>query len=267
MADLDGPSLLVAQQEYARKVRLDADGRWSVVDQYDSGRPSAQVQAVAALDTDGDGVKEVALLDRASKSVLFLARKKDGTYAPSGRLSVGSFDNFERMIVADLDGDGSDDLLLADSARFGVISTGQKGRKFHTIASYESNRNEARFGDLAIGDLNADARADVVLTDVAEHFIEVATFEPGHPDLTRGAAFKVFEKKGSGRRNLGDLIEPRDMTLGDVDGDGRTDLILIVHDRIIVYRQDPGPDESKEKARDDAKPKADPAAVKAAAGQ
>ncbi len=107
-----------------------------------------------------------------------------------------------------------------------MISTGQKGRKFTTIASYESNRNEAKFGDLAVGDLNADNRPDVVLTDIAEHFIEIATFEAGQPDLTRGASFKVFEKKGSGRRNLGDLIEPRDMTLGDVDGDCRTDLIL-----------------------------------------
>ena len=266
LAELDGPSLLVAQQEYARKIRLDADGHWSVVEQFDAGRPSAQVQAVAALDTDGDGVKEIALLDRPSKSVLFLA-KRDGAYVPAGKVSVGSFDGFERMIVADLDGDGSEDLLLADSSRFGVISTGQKGRKFTTIASYESNRNEARFGDLAIGDLNADGRADVVLTDIAEHFIEIATFEAGHPDLTRGAAFKVFEKKGSGRRNLGDLIEPRDMTLGDVDGDARTDLILVVHDRIIVYRQDPGTDESKPKAGNDAKPKTDPEAVKAANSQ
>lgn len=265
VADLDGPALLVARQEFARKVRLDGDGRWSVLDQYDSGRPSAQVQAVAVLDTDGDGTKEVALLDRPSRSVLFLARKPDGTYAPSGKVSVGSFDNFERMIVADLDGDGSEDLLLADPARFGVISTGQKGRKFHILASYESNRNEARFGDLVIGDLNADARADVVFTDVAEHFVEIAAFEPGRPDLTRGASFKVFEKKGQGRRNLGDLIEPRDMTLGDVDGDGRTDLILIVHDRVLVYRQDPGPDESRKP--DGPKPKADPDAVKAAAGR
>ncbi len=268
VADLDGPSLLVAQQGFARKIRLGDDGQWSVLDQFDSGRPSSQIQGVAALDTDGDGVKEIALLDRPSKSVLFLA-KKEGTYTPAGKVSVGTFDDFERTIVADFDGDGTEDLLLADSARFAVISTGQKGRKFTTIASYESNRNEAKFGDLAVGDLNADTRADVVLTDIAEHFIEIATFEANQPDLTLGAAFKVFEKKGSGRRNLGDLIEPRDMTLGDVDGDGRTDLILIVHDRVLVYRQDPGPEDpkAKAKAKNDEKPKTDAAAVKAAGGQ
>jgi hypothetical protein len=37
------------------------------------------------------------------------------------------------------------------------------------------------------------------------------------------------------------MIEPRDMAIGDVDGDGRSDIVLIVHDRVLVYRQDAGP--------------------------
>ena len=152
---------------------------------------------------------------------------------------MGSFDDFQGMKVADFDGDGRDDLLLAGTTRFGVVLTGQKGRKLKTIASYESPRNEARFGDLAAGDLNDDGQPDVVLIDVVEHFVEIATNVPGQADLARAAAFKVFERKG--RRSAGDMIEPRDLALGDVDGDGRADLVLIAHDRILVYRQDPGP--------------------------
>ena len=30
------------------------------------------------------------------------------------------------------------------------------------------------------------------------------------------------------------------MVVGDVDGDKKTDLVLMVHDRILVYRQDSG---------------------------
>ena len=248
MADLGGPALLMAQQTNARDLLLDRDGHWVVKEQYDAGRASAKVEGVAALDFDGDGVKEVVLLDRTSKNLIVLAQK-DGSYIPKGTLSVGPFDDFRGMRVADLDGDGREDLLLAGTSRFGMVLAGKKGRKLKVIASYEPERDEARLGDLIVGDLNADGKPDIVLTDVAEHFVEIAAFADGkNDDLARALAFKVFERKG--RRTVADMIEPRDLTLGDVDGDGLTDLVLLVHDRVLVYRQDPGKDKETIKAAD-----------------
>ncbi len=242
VAKMDGQqALIVAQQTFARKLQLDKGGHWAVQDQFDSGRTSAKIEGAAVIDTDGDGVPEIALLDRISKSILFLA-KKDGTYVPSGTLSVGPFDDFKGMHVADLDGDGKEDLLLAGTSRFGVVLAGQKGLKLKTLASYESPRHEARFGDLIVGDLNTDGQPDVVLTDVIEHFLEIATFEEKKSDLSKAFSFKIFERKN---RRVPE-IEPRDLAVGDVDGDGRTDLILIAHDRVLVYRQDPGQSKEKE---------------------
>ena len=144
----DGPgrarALIVAQNTFARNLLLDKAGHWEVKDQYNSGRGSAQVQGAAALDTDGDGTKEIVLLDRTSKSLLFLDLK-DGVYRPGGSLSVGPID-FQGMHVADLDGDGRDDLLMAGTDRFGVVLTGRKGQRLKPLASYESTRNEARLG-------------------------------------------------------------------------------------------------------------------------
>jgi hypothetical protein len=233
--DLDGPALIVAQNSFARNILLDKDGRWEVRDQYNSGRGSAQILAAAALDTDGDGKKEIVLFDKTSKSLLFLDGK-EGVYRPGGTLSVGPID-FQGLYVADVDGDGRDDLLLAGTDRFGVVLTGRAGQRFRTLASYESNRTEARLADVAAGDLNADGRPDIVLTDVAEHFIEIVTYA-GQADLERALAFKIFERKSF--RDVHDLVEPRDLGVGDVDGDRRSDLVLIVHDRVLVYRQDPG---------------------------
>lgn len=239
IANLGGPALIMAQNTFARNLALDKEGRWEVKDQYNTGRGSAQVVGAAVLDADANGTKEVVLLDRASKSLLFLDLK-DGVYRPGGTLSVGPIE-FQGMHVADLDGDGRDDLLLAGTDKFGVVLTGRKGQRLKQLASYESERTEARQGDLAAADLNDDGRPDIVITDIAEHFVDIVTYT-GQPELERSLTFKVFERKAF--RPTQDLAEPRDLAIGDVDGDRRNDLILIVHDRILVYRQDSGKTDS-----------------------
>jgi hypothetical protein len=237
---LGGPAVIVAQNTYARRIALDADGRWNIKDQYNAGRNSAQILGAAALDTDGDGTKEIVLMDRATKSLLFLSMK-GGVYRPSGSLLVGTL-NFAGMHVADFDGDGRDDLLIAGTDRFGVLQTGRKGQRMKSIASFESKRNEAKLADLATGDVNSDGCPDVVFSDVGEQSLEITTYA-GDAALLPAITFKIFERKTF--RNVGDVIEPRDMMIGDVDGDGRLDIVLIIHDRVVVLRQDPGKADKK----------------------
>lgn len=244
VANLNGPALLAAQNTFARSLVLDKEGHWEVKDQYNTERSSSQVVGASALDTNGDGVKEVVLLDKNAKALVFLDLK-DGVYRPGGTLSVGPLD-FQGMHVADFDGDGREDLLLAGTDRFGIVLTGRKGQRLKSLASYETDRTEARLGDLAAGDLNADGRPDVAITDIGDHFMEIVTYN-GKSDLERGLVFKVFERKSY--RGMRDSIEPRDLAIADVDGDGREDLVLLVHDRVLVYRQDPGKPEEANKGK------------------
>jgi hypothetical protein len=238
--NLDGPALLVAQNTFARRILLDPKGHWDIKDQFNSGRNTAQILGAATLDTDGDGSKEIVLFDKTSKSLLFLAQK-EGVYRPSGTLLVGAI-NFQGMSVADFDGDGRDDLLIAGSDRFAVLQTGLKGLRLNAIASFEPRRNEARLSDLAVGDVNGDGCPDVVFSDIGEQSLEIATYT-GDKELIPALTFKIFERKIF--HNASDTIEPRDMGIGDVNGDGRADIVLIAHDRVLVYRQDPGQSPAK----------------------
>jgi hypothetical protein len=235
VVDLNGLGVTVAQGSFARRVQLTADGRWEITDQYNSGRNSSQIVGAAALQTADKGSKEVVLLDRVSKSLLFLA-KKDGVYRPAGSLPIGSI-NYEAMHVADFDGDGRDDLLVAGTDRFVLLESGQKGQRLQPIASYAPKRTETKLSDVAVGDVNSDGVPDLVYIDIGEHAFEILSYA-GDKNLVPALSFKIFEHKTY--RGAGDLMEPRDLALGDVDGDGRADIVTIIHDRVLVYRQDPG---------------------------
>jgi hypothetical protein len=52
--------------------------------------------------------------------------------------------------------------------------------------------------------------------------------------------FKIFEQKGyrEGEARGKSSVEPRELKIADVTGDGRNDLVTIIHDRIIIYPQD-----------------------------
>jgi hypothetical protein len=52
--------------------------------------------------------------------------------------------------------------------------------------------------------------------------------------------FKIFEEKSyRGERGAAKSgVEPRELIVADVTGDGKNDLVTIIHDRIIIYPQD-----------------------------
>ncbi|GIT31893.1 MAG: hypothetical protein Ct9H300mP1_39390 [Planctomycetaceae bacterium] len=51
----------------------------------------------------------------------------------------------------------------------------------------------------------------------------------------------MFEQKSfRGAAGGGAGSEPREVLIADVTGDDRPDLVLLVHDRVLVYPQDAG---------------------------
>lgn len=245
-----GKALLVAQNNFARRMLLDPEGRWKVLDQYNATTASAKVTGIEALDMDQDGKPELAMYDRTSKSVLFL-KEADGVYNRWHQLKVGAFD-LRGMAVADFDQNGQPDLLLFDGDKMGIAYTGKQDFAPRSIASYETDIRNGRLFDMVPGDLNADGRLDILLLEPIQNHLEIVVFD-GKSNLKRALRFKVFEEKTF--RAGTPAAEPREAVIGDVNGDRKDDIVILVHDRVLVYLQDAGPSPAA------------PAAVPAASGE
>ena len=106
------------------------------------------------------------------------------------------------------------------------------------VSAYESRRKRSLFGATVSGALNGDGRIDVAVIDRRSHRISLLDYSGSH-GLRHAVDFLVFEEK-SFRGAAGAATEPREVIVSDVTGDDRPDLVLLVHDRIIVYPQDDG---------------------------
>jgi hypothetical protein len=61
-------------------------------------------------------------------------------------------------------------------------------------------------------------------------------FDADHK-LVPANRWQVFEER-TFRSRRSDFAEPHDAAVADVTGDGKNDLIILVHDRILVYPQE-----------------------------
>jgi FG-GAP-like repeat len=230
------PTLLVAQENFARKLQRAKDSGWRVVDQYNASEPSAKIVGAAMIDLDGKPGREIVLVDTGIRKIRVL-RKEGDVFRPWKEIELGSFP-YESIRVADLNGDGREDLLLIGRGRFAVLYAGKMLPTLNELGTFESKLAKTYFSDVVAGDLNGDGRTDLALIDTQSHFIEILRLDAEHRPH-HALQFKVFEEKSFSEGREGGT-EPREGVIADVTGDGKADLILLSHDRVLVYPQDDG---------------------------
>src|SRR5690606_10835233 len=127
-------------------------------------------------------------------------------------VDIGSFP-YKSAHVADLNGDGRNDLLLFGMGKLGVLSAGQNDLQLVELGTYESHLEKIHFADVIGGDLNQDGRVDVALIDTRSQFVEILDYTP-EVGLRSALHFRVFESKGlAGADDIGS--EPRESIIAD----------------------------------------------------
>ncbi|MEQ9406850.1 MAG: VCBS repeat-containing protein [Fuerstiella sp.] len=230
--------LYAAREAFARMMTFEQN-EWIIADQFNAGESKARIAGVAVLNLDAEGEDEVVLVDTGVKTLRIL-QKTNGLYRPWKEVELGSL-RFRSAHVADLNGDGREDLLLFGNQQFAVLYSGQVTSEVVEIATYESDREDAYAADVIAGDINGDGRVDLAVIDTSIDGVELLHVD-ADLELKAATHFRVFEEKRLVSESGSRGTEPREGLIVDVTGDGRDDLVLLCHDRLIVYPQDDGKD-------------------------
>ena len=229
-------ALYVAREAFARKM-VSGGNEWTVADQFNAGESKARISGVAVLNLDDSDGDEIVLIDMGVRKLRIL-KERNGLYKAWKEAELGSL-RFSSAHVADLNGDAKDDLLLFGQQQFAVLYSGRLDSNLQEIASYESDRENAYPADIIAGDLNGDGKVDLAVIDTSIDGIELIHFA-ADKGLKEATHFRVFEEKRLVTESNSRGTEPREGIVADVTDDGRGDLILLCHDRLIVYPQDSG---------------------------
>ena len=185
---------------------------------FDAFATGAGPWGIAAGDFGSDGKQDVAIANTGSNSISLLFGTGDGTITPGGALPGGNFP--QALVTGDLNGDGHPDLVVAN-ARDNTISV-YLGNGNSTFAPPQMRAVRPSPAALALADLNGDGKLDLV----------VANGYTGDYSLnySQGSSVEVFLGLGDGTFHAssayGVVSNAQGITIADVDGDGKPDLLV-----------------------------------------
>ncbi|MSR43892.1 MAG: hypothetical protein EXS15_00830 [Phycisphaerales bacterium] len=244
IADIDGDGkheLLVADRNFVRALRFDSkldsklDSKmgsiagWQVVEQINSPRGDTKFSSITM---QGD---RIAAGDRENGRVVIFARDTAAkTWKQVDEFDVKGF-KFNSLAAGPFTGGKDQGLLLIGDEGFGVMRFSGSREKLEELSSWRNDDIGRVPHELGVGDLNQDGMTDLVVLDAGKQMLDVLGVSAANI-LLPAVSFRVFESRlfsGGEPREF----EPSQAMIDDVTGDGADDLILMCHDRILLYPQ------------------------------
>ena len=245
-ADVDGDGqqeLLLPQKNFVRAVVLEQNEKipgstnapkWSfrVKDQINGSDSDSRIVGAVAVPNGKSTVPSLFLLDAEHRQLTLCERDAAGVWQVVKNLDlpVTSFNSLKPVQVGD-------NAAVAFTGLNTVAWLPLAGDvwKLVKLDDYDTPIQDGFLNDLIAGDLDGSGRKQLIFMETAKNYIDLVQFT-ARRKLVPGDRWQVFEQHTfRGIQNA--VPEPRECAVADVTGDGKNDLIVLVHDRILVYPQ------------------------------
>ena len=247
LADVDSDGraeLLLAQKNFVRAVVLQgksgdaASWNFTVRDQINGASSSSRIVGAAAVPIPDSKSPALFLFDADRKALTVCTRNASGVWEAGKNLPLPVTDFTSLLPLAMQSTNG-----VANSVAF-LGANGIAWKRFSgdiwemsELDGYETPIKDGYLHDVVSGELNQDKRRDLVFLETSKAYVDLVTFEAPH-QLVPANRWQVFEERTFRQRRPVENPEPREALVLDLTGDGKADLAILVHDRILLYPQE-----------------------------
>ncbi len=252
VADVDGDGkaeLLLAQRNFLRAVVLKpgaaaadsaSQNGWvfQVKDQINGASSNSRLTGAAALPREsprGGRTTSLFLLDAERKALTLCERDDAGVWQVVRNVPLPLSEFYGLQPVA-LGGREPNSVGFLGLNAVAWLPLAGDVWELTALDGYETPIKDGFLRDVISGDLNNDGRKDLVFMETARNHLDLVIFDANHK-LVPAERWQVFEQR-TFRGRGSDLTEPREALVADLTGDGKNDLAVVVHDRILVYPQE-----------------------------
>jgi hypothetical protein len=245
-ADVDGdgkPELLLPQKNFVRAVILEPEAKiagstnapkWAfrVKDQINGSASDARILGAAAVPNGKGSVPALFLFDAEHKQLTLCERDTAGVWQVVKNLDL-PVTSFNSVGSLQLDGPA---VAFTGLNSVGWLPLSGSVWDLIKLDDYDTPIKDGYLNDVVAGDLLGNGRKQLIFMESAKNYLDLVLFDAKHK-LVPGDRWQVFEQHTfRGAQNA--VPEPRECTVSDVTGDKKNDLIVLVHDRILVYPQE-----------------------------
>jgi hypothetical protein len=235
--DVDGTGsseLVVARTGFARAFTF-TDGQLKMLDQFNARRGKDVVGAVIPVYEKG-AVEMIVFYVPDSAEMQRLRRDADGVFRYEDASDVGQIELQNWYRLPGRKKRDADTYVFTGEDRFWYFGANPARRSWEILKTYETDLEDIHYSHVATGDFNEDGSMEILALDGSENVADLL----GRNDegWTSLMFWQIFEKNMHYQGRSGAQLEPRQILIDDLTGDGRLDLAFLVHDRILIYPQE-----------------------------